>query len=238
MGQVLVVDAYESNLGLPAMLDISPPEESVMDHLGGRPVVSKKLMAWLKGERDEAASFFEGDISIEDLPPQCVSTAGSLSLARIGKIEHAMEGCACPMGAVARAFLKQLTLTETQWAFIDTEAGIEHFGRGVIEGADAVLLVVDPSNEAVMVSGKAADLCREAEKPFTLVLNKVDESTEQVLRDMLSARGLEPAGVVSYSPALVQAGLAGRAPDDPSVTSDISQILALLSQPERGNDHA
>ncbi len=229
MGRVLVVDADESNLGLASMLGVSPPQESIMDYLGGKPAVGKKLIARLKGEGNEAVRFFEDGLTLEDLPAQCVSAKGSLSLVRIGKIQHAMEGCACPMGAVARAFLNQLTLADSQWAFVDTEAGIEHFGRGVIEGVDAVLLVVDPSNEAVILSEKAADLCREAEKPFSVVLNKVDATTEDVLRNMLSAKHLQPLGVVPYSPGLVEAGLAGRILEEPSATAEISRILRALN---------
>lgn len=228
MGRVLVVDADESNRGLASMLGMSSPKESIMDYLGGKPGVGKKLLARLKGEGDEAVRFFEGGLTMEALPAECVSAERNLSLVRIGKIEHAMEGCACPMGAVARAFLNQLALVDSQWAFVDTEAGIEHFGRGVIEGVNVVVLVVDPSYEAVILSEKAAELCREAEKPFRVVLNKVDVATEGPLREMLSARRLEPVGVISYSPALVQAGLTGRVLSEPFSNSEIAHILDEL----------
>jgi len=40
------------------------------------------------------------------------------------------EGCACPMGALARNFLKNTETTPEDIVLVDTEAGIEHFGRG------------------------------------------------------------------------------------------------------------
>jgi len=39
-----------------------------------------------------------------------------------------------------------------------------HFGRGVLEGVDAVLVVAEPSHEAVRLAEKAVKLVREAKK--------------------------------------------------------------------------
>jgi len=43
---------------------------------------------------------------------------------------------------VVLEFLKKLRLSENEIAIIDMEAGVEHFGRGIDEGIDRVLLVV------------------------------------------------------------------------------------------------
>ena len=42
-----------------------------------------------------------------------------------------MEGCACPMGVVSREFIEKLELKDQELLVVDTEAGVEHFGRGV-----------------------------------------------------------------------------------------------------------
>jgi len=227
--EVLVIDTDESNLGLASMMGMAAPAQSVMDGLGGRPVVGTRLMESLKSGKGEAVRLFEERFTIEALPAESVSRKGNVSLVRIGKIEHAHEGCACPMGAVARAFLKHLALEEDQWALIDTEAGVEHFGRGVIEGVDAVVLVVDPSHEAVILSEKAAGLCGEAGKPFVVILNKVDGGTERTLREMLAAKGLRPAGAIPYSAAVVQANLAGERLDEPSLTVGLIATIDSLT---------
>ena len=73
------------------------------------------------------------------------------------------------MGALAREFLNKLKNNEKEWVIVDTEAGVEHFGRGVLEGTDAVLMVIDPSHEAVILAEKAAKLAEEAGKSFAVV---------------------------------------------------------------------
>ncbi|MBC7253788.1 MAG: hypothetical protein H5T72_07460 [Actinobacteria bacterium] len=103
---VLVVDADESNLGLPSMLGLPEPLHTLMDWLGGRSAVREKLMALLRGTGGEDMGLFEPGLDHESLPESCRSARNGLSLVRIGKIEHSMEGCACPMGAVARANLE------------------------------------------------------------------------------------------------------------------------------------
>ncbi|MDH7576841.1 MAG: nitrogenase reductase [Bacillota bacterium] len=207
--KVLVVDSDESNLGLGAMLGVEPPGKTLMDYLGGKPVVREKLMAMLKGEGSERVELFTEKLALDGLPSECVRWDGSLAFMQVGKIEHSMEGCACPMGAVARAFLNHLVTGDEQWVIVDTEAGVEHFGRGVLEGVDAVLMVVDPSHESVILGEKAARLAREAKKDFGVVLNKVDEKTEPVLREMLAAKGIAAIGVLPYFPAIAQASLLG-----------------------------
>ncbi|MGB9791370.1 MAG: nitrogenase reductase [Thermacetogeniaceae bacterium] len=208
-GKVLVVDADESNLGLGTMLGLRPPEKTLMDYLGGKPAVREKLMAAIRGQGDERVELFSRKVGLEDLPPECLCRQGNVAWMRIGKIEHVMEGCACPMGALARAFLNNLVVGDGEWVLVDTEAGVEHFGRGVLEGVDAVLLVAEPSHEAVVLLDKAIGLCREAGKRYGVILNKVVEETESALRKMLAERGIEVTGTLPYSSAISWANLWG-----------------------------
>ena len=205
--EVLVVDSDESNLGLGAMLGIEPPEKTLMDHLGGKPVVLEKLMALIRDEGNEQPELFTQNANLKDLSPGSVHWNGFGAFMQIGKIEHTSEGCACPMGAVARDFLNHLTVDEGQWVLVDTEAGVEHFGRGIVEGVDAVLMVVDPSNDAVLLTEKAAKLAGEAGKSFGVVLNKVDDETKPILKEKLSTNGIIIKAVLPYSPVIAQKNL-------------------------------
>ena len=198
--RVLVVDADESNLGLAMMLGLEPPTKTLLDYLGGRPAVAPKLMAMIQSKGTEQVPLFAERFAMDNLPAECVRGDGAVSYLRIGKIEHTMEGCACPMGAVARAFLKQFEPGENGWVLVDTEAGVEHFGRGVLEGADSVLVVVDPSFEAVTLAEKAKRLAAEAGKGFFVVLNKVDDGTTSILRKVLWAKGVDEAAVAMEDP--------------------------------------
>jgi len=153
---------------------------------------------------------------------------------RINKIEHSMEGCACPMGAITRSFLKEIKINENDWVIADTKAGVEHFGRGVLEGVDAVLMVVDPSYESILLAEKAKRLAEEAHKKFFVILNKVDEATESTLRRELAGRGIEIGGTLSYSPDINRANLAGDPLDiniqRESMDKLVNKIVELCSQ--------
>ncbi|MBN2027214.1 MAG: nitrogenase reductase [Actinobacteria bacterium] len=227
-GAVLVVDADESNLGLNAMLGLEAPRCSIMDHLGGKPAVGSKLMARLRGEGDEDLSLFDGGLAFADLPQECSSGNGNVSMVRIGKIEHSMEGCACPMGAVARSFLKQLSVDKDQWVLVDTEAGIEHFGRGVLEGAEFILAMVEPSQEAVVLAEKACGLAKEAGKACGTVLTKVDGDTKPLLEEKLSRIGIPPIGSIPYSATLARENLEGEPLADASLREELRSILTSV----------
>lgn len=228
-GQILVVDADESNLGLGKMLDIQPPAKTLMDSLGGKKTVMEKIMAAMRSNFSEEIKMFSGDISLDELPTESVSWDERIGLLQIGKIEHSHEGCACPMGALAREFLNKLKESSNQWVIVDTEAGVEHFGRGVFEGADAVLMVVDPSHEAVILAEKAAKLAGEAGKPFSVVLNKVDDKTEFRLKEMLGALKIDIAGILPYSPEVSEANLVGKPLTTGSLRQKLDEIIARIT---------
>lgn len=207
--KVLVVDADESNLGLGRMLGIQPPAQTLMDNIGGKKAVGSKIMVSLRSKGTEEVKMFPGSFGIGELSTESVSWDGSVGLVQIGKVEHANEGCACPMGALAREFLNKLEESDEEWVIVDTEAGVEHFGRGVLEGVDIILMTVDPSYEAVLLAEKAAQLAREAGKAFSVILNKVDEETKSRLKEMLDAKKIEIAAALPYSTEITETNLVG-----------------------------
>lgn len=226
--KVLVVDADESNLGLGMMLGLDAPEKTLLDHLGGRQAIRGKLLAMIRSEGKEKVPLFAEKFMLDDVPAECVKRDGRVAWLRIGKIDHSMEGCACPMGALARQFLNSLEPGKDGWVLVDAEAGVEHFGRGVLEGAEAALLVVDPSFEAVLMADKAKRLTEEAHKKFLAVLNKVDGGSEPVLREMLAARGIEAVGALPFSSSIATANLSGRPLDPGALEGPLKELAAIL----------
>lgn len=228
-GPVLVVDADESNLGLGAMLGLEPPGQTILENLGGKPAVRENLLASLRGGDGERVEIFADGLAIDSLPPEASRKKGHLTFVRVGKIDHSMEGCACPMGAVARAFLKKLTVGDDEWVLVDTEAGVEHFGRGILEGADCVVFIVEPSHEGAILADKASRLAGEVGKPFYAVLNKVDDDTEPVLRSRLSKNDLVVLGVIPYDQRIARANLEGDSLEGMPLEAELDRILASLA---------
>ena len=99
----------------------------------------------------------------------------------MGKIYDFGEGCACPINALSSKFLEVINLKDSEFLIADTDAGIEHLGRGVDKGCDIILAVIDPSQESVKLAKKISEMAKAINKRFYYVLNKVDEETKEVL---------------------------------------------------------
>lgn len=227
--QILVVDADESNLSLGTMLGIETPTVSLIEYLGGRIKITEKLLDSLKNNKNGVISIFDKKLTLSNLPPECCHWNDNIGLLCIGKIEHSMEGCACPMGAVARSFLNELVIEDNQWVLIDTEAGVEHFGRGILDGADLVLMVVDTSYESVLLAEKGKKLAEESGKAFKVILNKVNNETESILREQLIKRNITIVGSLNYSYDITFTNLVGKPSKLGEFKNEINNIFSNIS---------
>ena len=203
---VLVIDADESNPGLARMMGLDAPRQTLMENLGGKTAFRRsmgKKTAALE-EKDPLGGALR---SMAALPSSAASRSGRLTLVSVGKIEHAHEGCACPMGVLARTFIGNLSIQPGQWVLIDTEAGVEHFGRGILEGVDAVVAIADPSYDAVMLMGKIKAMADEGGKRLCVVLNKTDGDSESLMRTRLEGQGIRIAATLPQSRDITAANL-------------------------------
>ena len=197
--QVLVVDSDESNFGLHRQLGLDLPED--FTHYFGH----KKGIY-----EDGAADVFEGGWHLSDIPEEYSSKEGNIRLMAIGKIHDAGEGCACAMGSLNRIFLEHLVLEENDVCIVDTEAGVEHFGRCIDRYADAILMVADPSYESIMLTEKISGMAEDFGKPVFIVLNKVDADQEAMMRETIG----NSDKIIAALPAdkgILAAGLKGEA---------------------------
>lgn len=201
---VLVIDTDESNYGLHRQLGLDLPRDFT-DYFGGKKAVIDKLMQTPRGTE---ISYFDKKWKLSDIPPEYLSEKDGIKLIAIGKIHEAGEGCACPMGIVSQQFISNLELSSNEVVITDTEAGIEHFGRNVEKGVDAILMVVDPSYESLKLSEKVSELSSSLNKQFFYVLNKVDPAKESVMREAVGNAGKILAAIASDS-ELALAGLKG-----------------------------
>lgn len=177
--KVIVVDNDESNFGLHIQLGMELPKDFVL-HFGGKRMVAEKLLKSKEGERFNV--FGEG-IRASDIPEDYMSKKGGINLLVIGKIRDFGEGCACPFNALSADFLRMLELSKEEFALVDTDAGVEHFGRGVEAGCGLLLMVIDPSQESIRLAEKVTKISESAGKPLYYVLNKTDEETARFLLD-------------------------------------------------------
>jgi CO dehydrogenase maturation factor len=171
--KVLIIDTDESNIGLHNLLGIEKPDD-FMNYFGGKKILFEKTKT------------LKDTWKIDDLPGDYVSEKDNIRLLSMGKIYEFGEGCACPINVLSSRFLEVLTLGNREFLIADTDAGIEHFGRGVERGVDILVTVVDPSQESILLARKISKLGNQVSKPVYCILNKVNHETERFLSDSLS----------------------------------------------------
>jgi CO dehydrogenase maturation factor len=180
------------------MMGLDAPRQTLMESLGGKTAFRRsmgKKSAALEGKDPLGGAL----CSMAALPLSAASCSGRLTLVSVGKIEHTHEGCACPMGVLARTFIGNISIEAGQWVLIDTEAGLEHFGRGILEGVDAVVAVADPSYDAVLLIAKIKAMADEGGKRLCVVMNKTDDDTESLMRTRLEGQGIRIVAVIPQS---------------------------------------
>lgn len=219
--RVLVVDSDESNSGLYSMLGFTQPPIPLMELVGGKKNLKRKM-----GQPNVLG---ETEIPPERIPLRHMRKKDSLMLVSIGKILQSLEGCACPMGVLSREFLKKLRLRKNEVAIVDMEAGVEHFGRGIDTRIDSVLLVVEPSRESITLAERVKGLAAGMEKSIWVVLNKIaSESLASNLKGELEKRDIRVIGVIPNDPVIFEACLEGSAFSRGEAANQAGKILDFL----------
>lgn len=193
--RVLVIDTDESNFGLHTHLGLKRPED-FMNYFGGKKVLFEKVKSIQKRWQ------------IDELPTEYLAEKGNLKLMAMGKIYDFGEGCACPINALSSRFLEILELKDDEFLIADTDAGIEHLGRGVEKGCDLILAVVEPSQESIGLANRIAAMAKSIDKPVYYILNKTDSNTEALLLEALD--GSRIIAVLPQDERILQYGLEGR----------------------------
>lgn len=236
--KVVVIDMDEGNLGLNKILGVEKPKTSLLEYFGGRDkIMGEILKVGIKGMflqkigiKDE-----EGSDSIDmldnmkssQLSPDFISWKGNIGFIEAGKINDPDEGCACPMGNLTRDFLNHIVLEDNEVILVDTSAGIEHIGRGVIESADKLITIVDPSTDAILLANKIADLSKKASKEYGVILNKLDKNTKSLVMDQLDD-DINILGTLDYSSNIAQCNLTQKEVTSDDIETNIKEICSNL----------
>jgi len=230
--EVVVIDSDESNSELYRMLGLGQPPRPLLELAGGKKNVIRNMRTSFSpgGGEPDAALLKQERIRLDDIPADYVVRRNRLRLIAVGKIHQALEGCACPMGALSREFLKRLTLAENQMAIVDMEAGIEHFGRGVETSVDAVIAVIEPSMESVTLTAKVKDLAMASGARFAgVVANKIpSDEVEARLISELDKRQLHLLVTVHRHQEIANSSLMGDELRCAEATVEIAPLLNSL----------
>lgn len=204
--RVLVVDADESNFGLHRLVG-APLPVNVMDQIGGKKGFQEKMAALRALPEGAVRNVFGEKWDFDAIPDGYAAQADGLRLMLVGKIHDFAEGCACPMGALSKMLLGNIVVSEREAVIVDTEAGIEHFGRGLEGECDAILVVVDPTFESFEMAKKLEEMAKKAHKPAWAVLNKVNDDIEKTMLTHLDS--IRVIGKIPDHRAIFTASLEG-----------------------------
>jgi CO dehydrogenase maturation factor len=99
---------------------------------------------------------------------------GGVNILVMGTVIQAAAGCLCPENTLLDSVIRYINLREGEVILLDTQAGVEHFGRALGRGFSQALLVTDPTFNAVQVVKKSVQLAQDLEiKKRYLVINRV-----------------------------------------------------------------
>jgi len=174
---VLAVDADPQMnlpyaLGLPLdeaarLVPLSENADYVEEKTGARPGEGWGLLFRLNPEVDDVVSRFG------------VVGPDGVRLLVMGTVVQPAAGCLCPENTVLNAVVGHIALRDDEVIIMDTQAGVEHFGRALAHGFQQAVVLTDPSFNGVQVALHTARLARDLGIPAVhLVVNRVMEPAD------------------------------------------------------------
>ncbi|MBQ2746867.1 MAG: P-loop NTPase [Firmicutes bacterium] len=218
--EVLVIDTDESNSGLHRKLGIDD--------------LPKPLLSFIDRFNDgvaEDSSWLDKDsLKIEDIPETFITTNNRLSFMMAGKIEDAMQGCACSASDLLKLLLSKIEVDDRQIVIIDNEAGVESFGRGLELYVDTVITVVEPSFESIGMAGTIKYMAEGLGiSRIRAILNKVtSDKIEKVMIGKLLEQEVKYLGVMRLDDDINVAGLLGEVVSECDAKSSFESIVRIM----------
>ena len=214
--RVLVIDTDESNFGIHMQLGMAKPDD-FMNYFGGKKVLFEKTKT------------LQGKWKMDELPNEYISKKGNIMLMAMGKIYDFGEGCACPINALASKFLEVLEIDKNELLIADTDAGVEHFGRGVENGCDCIFSIIDPSRESILLAEKIIKLGQQVNKPVYYVLNKVNKESGKELSEAIDDNKV--AAIIPENKNIFRANLAGTELDfDLKSIEELANLIEFIQE--------
>lgn len=202
--KVLLVD-LDSDPNLANALGIPPGSAP--------PLVERKdLIAERTGSTGTPGGMFILNPRVSDIPgTHALKCSERVSLLPVGTIETGGEGCFCPQTAFVRALVRKLVLEKDESVILDLEAGLEAFGRAVVEEVDLLLIVVEAGMRSVETAKRILGMAPALViRSVRIVANKVRPGNLDALRRQLAEKALSADIALGYSEDLAVRDLEGR----------------------------
>ncbi len=160
-------------LGVPtnqarALVPLSENPEYVEEKTGARPGSGWGLFFRLNPDVRDVVDRF-GVVGPDDV-----------NLLVMGTLVQPAAGCLCPENSLLASVVEAMNVRRDELILMDTQAGVEHFGRALAKGFRHAVVVTDPSFNGVQVALHAARLSHELGIPSVhLVVNRVRRAEDE-----------------------------------------------------------
>lgn len=169
---------------------------------------------------------------VDDLVGKIAVRQDGLQLIVAGGPVRGGAGCACPQSALLRQLLEHVVVGLDEAVVIDLEAGLEHLGRRTAHAADALLIVVDPTNSSTETARRIARLAADIDlRRVAVVANRIVDPTDLAfIKERLPE--LELVGELPFSHEVVVAERERRPLTDlegPAITAVVRMLDFLAA---------
>ena len=147
--------------------------------------------------RNSWGSMFKLNPDVDDVVERFgMKVSDNLNLLVMGTVKQAGGGCLCAENVLLDSTIRHLALRENEGILLDTQAGVEHFGRALSRGFSHCLIVADDTFNALTVACHSADLARQIGIPnVCLVVNRASDRTADKLARFETETGKPLSGL-------------------------------------------
>ncbi|MFW5687143.1 MAG: AAA family ATPase [Halanaerobium sp.] len=143
------------------IIPVSKNIDYIEEKTGAKPGASWGVMLNLNPDVSDVVKRFGMNIS------------DKINLLVIGSVIQAATGCLCPENALLDSIVSYINLREDEVILMDTQAGVEHFGRSLAEGFQNAVIISEPGFNSMQVALHSAQLADQLEiENIHLVINK------------------------------------------------------------------
>jgi CO dehydrogenase nickel-insertion accessory protein CooC1 len=258
---VCLLDADSTNLGLAQALGFTHPPEPLLTYFGGMIFSGGAVTCPV----DDPTPLPGANITLASLPSKYFVQDDGITLLLAGKIGNQGPGAGCdgPVSKIARDLRIQVEGGDLI-TLVDFKAGFEDSARGAVTSLDWALVIVDPTLAAIEMASDMRDMVARMiakELPATMhlespelvalanrifieaqikgvlcVMNKIQNAQiEKYLRIKLSAKSINPIGVIHEDPSMSTSWLKGMPLDGKKLMQEAEKIAKALENVEELN---
>lgn len=212
--KVLVIDADDSNMGLFRKLGVERQPKQIYD------ADMEKELSWTK----------QDPLLISDIPEEFIESQENISVIGIGKILDPFQGCACSPMQLARNLVLNLDPKEDEIIITDQEAGLESFGRGVEQGCDTIITIIEPSFESIEMADTIQYMAEGLgiRRVRAVVCKAEDDEEAEIVIDELSDKDIRYLGVLKKDKSISKANLIGTTLKNTNGFETVKDLAKLL----------